>query len=43
MFRNRLIGVQSPKLCHPERRICFANAKHIRSRKPALSEAEGDP
>jgi hypothetical protein len=22
--------------------LCFANAKHKRSRKPALSEAEGD-
>src|SRR4029077_4962492 len=22
-----------PQLCHLERRICFANAKHIRSRK----------
>jgi hypothetical protein len=30
-------------VCHPERRRCFANAKHRRSRKPALSAAEGDP
>jgi len=34
---------QLPEPCHPERRLCFANAKHNRSRKPALSEAEGDP
>src|SRR5580700_1011867 len=29
--------------CHPERSKRFANAERLRSRKPALSEAEGDP
>src|SRR5258706_2810325 len=32
-----------PAMCRAERRLCFANAKHNRSRKPPLSEAEGDP
>src|SRR6266851_6575079 len=34
---------EPPQSCHPERSQCFANAKQRRSRKPALSEAEGDP
>src|SRR5271170_2735937 len=35
--------VTTIKLCHPERRLWFANTSHNRSRKPALSEAEADP
>src|SRR3981081_541924 len=31
------------RYCHSERSQCFADPKHWRSRKPALSEAEGDP
>src|SRR5580692_12426747 len=39
---HNLCHPERPTTCHPERSNCFRLRRQLRSRKPALSEVEGD-